>query len=343
MPVKHGILKEELIDQHGVTFNFKQKKNMKIKAKKVYCSSIYVIDYFYSRVPLSPEVDRSTTGWHFFKERQSLAADTEIHFVESFRKQELNEFHSICGVTPVTMEWTKRRNITEASGAMVANLQTLSPSYHGELWDELGRSENLCEAFNTAKTNKFGSSQSVIKYLPCRRATPGKTVRKQIISIMVDVFTYEEIRPFIPGLTKYTFCEVRKCSSNHGCGTLVALKSVPRCKTDQAGNFLSFLTSPSIVQDFPFSEKVLKLLSGEVVQTPNVIRMSVNERIIKQYLQNCEESGTDSLSSSTLPRILTACKASTTTSLQGLDWIRKSLFYIFFVLKTVGKINPSEC
>ena len=325
---------------------------MKIKAKKVYCSSIYVIDYFYSRVPLSPEVDRSTTGWHSFKERQSLAADTEIHFVESFRKQELNEFLSICRVTPVTMmdtglqsamEWNKRRNITEASGAMVAILQTLSPRHHSELWDELGRSENLCEAFNTAKTNKFGSSQSVIKYLPCRRATPGKTVRKQIISIMVDVFTYEEIRPFIPGLTKCTFCEVRKYSSNHGCGTLVALKSVPRCKTDQAGNFLSFLTSPSIVQDFPFREKVLKLLSGEVVQTPNVIRMSVNERIINQYLQYCEESGTHSLSRSTLPRILTAFKASTTTSLQGLDWIRKSLFYIFFVLKTVSKLNPSEC
>ena len=51
MPVNHSILKEELIDQHGVTFNFKQKKNMKIKAKKVYCSSIYVIDYFYSRGP----------------------------------------------------------------------------------------------------------------------------------------------------------------------------------------------------------------------------------------------------------------------------------------------------
>ena len=241
------------------------------------------------------------------------------------------------------MEWTKRRNITEASGAMVAILQTLSPRHHGELWDELGRSENLCEAFNTAKTNKFGSSQSVIKYLPWRRATPGKTVRKQIISIMVDVFTYEEIRPFMPGLTKYTFCEVRRYSSNHWFGTLVALKSVPRCKTDQAGNFLSFLTSPSIVQDFPFSEKVLKLLSGEVVQTPNVIRMSVNERIINQYLQYCEESGTHSLSRSTLPRILTAFKASTTTSLQGLDWIRKSLFYIFFVLKTVSKLNPFEC
>ena len=71
---------------------------MKIKANKVYCSSIYAIDYFNSRVPLSPEVDRSTTGWHSFKERQSLAADTERHFFESFRKQELNEFLSICGV-----------------------------------------------------------------------------------------------------------------------------------------------------------------------------------------------------------------------------------------------------
>ena len=79
---------------------------MEIKAKKVYCSSIYVIDYFYSRVPLSPEVERSTTGWHSFKERQSLAADTERHFFESFRKQELNEFLSICGV-PQLQWWTQ--------------------------------------------------------------------------------------------------------------------------------------------------------------------------------------------------------------------------------------------
>ena len=34
---------------------------MKIEANKVYFSSIDVIDYFNSRVPLSPEVDRSTT------------------------------------------------------------------------------------------------------------------------------------------------------------------------------------------------------------------------------------------------------------------------------------------
>ena len=34
MPVKHGILKEELIDQYGVTFNFKQKKKHEDKSQE---------------------------------------------------------------------------------------------------------------------------------------------------------------------------------------------------------------------------------------------------------------------------------------------------------------------
>ena len=64
-----------------------------------------------------------------------------------------------------------------------------------------------------------------VSSLQKRTATPSKTVRKQIISIMANVSTYEKIRPFISGLTKYMFCEVRKYSSNPRCGALVALKS----------------------------------------------------------------------------------------------------------------------
>ena len=67
------------------------------------------------------------------------------------------------------------------------------------------------------------------------------------------------------------------------------------CVDQFEANLLSLpsLHRPYIAQDFPFGEKVLKLSSGEVVQTPNVIRMSVNERIINQYLQYYEESRTD--------------------------------------------------
>ena len=126
-------------------------------------------------------------------------------------------------------------------------------------------------------------------------------VRKQVLSIMADLTTFEEIRKFIPGLTRYMFCEARKHQLLSGRGAPVVSKSGPRCKIDlkELDHFLSFITSPHIIQDLPFGEKYLKLSSGKVVQTPNVIRVSVNEHIINQYLQFCNESGRDPLSRST--------------------------------------------
>ena len=152
-------------------------------------------------------------------------------------------------------------------------------------------------------------------------ATSGN-VRKQVLSIMADLTTFEEIRKFIPGLTKYMFCEARKHQLLSGRGAPVVSKSGPRCKINlkELDHFLNFITSPYIIQDLPFGEKFLKLSSGEVVQTPNVIRVSVNERIINQYLQGCNETGRDPLIRSTLRRILSACRASTRQSLQGLDY-----------------------
>ena len=293
-----------------------------------------MIDNFYSQV-LSPETDRVTIRPGTLKERKSLIEDTVRPHVVSFRKQELNKFLTSCGVSqirtvdiglPTTTERTRRRNMSEACDAMVAVLQTLSPRHPGELWEELRKSDKLCEVLNVTKITKMASPQNDMKYLNAlaeafSKAT-SKNVRKQIISIMADISTYEEMRLFIPDLTKYMFCEARKHSLLYGRGALVASKSGPRCKIDlqRLDHFLSFITSPYIVQDLPFGEKFLKLSSGEVVQTPNVIRVSVSERIINQYLQYCKESETDPLSKSTLRRILAACKASTRTSLQGLDY-----------------------
>ena len=68
------------------------------------------------------------------------------------------------------------------------------------------------------------------------------------------------------------FCEVRKHQLLSGRGAPVVSKSGPRCKIDlkELDHFLSFITSPYIIQDLPFGGKFLKLSSGEVVQTPNV-------------------------------------------------------------------------
>ena len=62
-----------------------------------------------------------------------------------------------------------------------------------------------------------------------------------------------------------------------------------RMKVDYArvDHFLNFITSLHIVQDMPFGERMLKLSTGEVIKTPNVVRMLIPERITQQYLQTC--------------------------------------------------------
>ena len=116
------------------------------------------------------------------------------------------------------------------------------------------------------------------------------------------------------------FCEARKHRLTCGRGVLVAPKAGVRTRVDisQLDHFVNFITSPYIVQDLPFGERFLKLSSGEVIHTPNVIRVSVNERIIDQYLQYCQESEATPLSKSTLHRILSACSASVKNPSRGL-------------------------
>lgn len=224
------------------------------------------------------------------KERKSLVANVERLHVVSFRKQELNNFLTCCGVSPVrevdmgssstTNARTRRRNISEAAGVMVTVFQTLSPSHPGELWKDLRDSGKICEALNVtnrAELNEITAKESDMKYLIAlseaySNATSGN-VRKQVLSIMADLTTFEEIRKFIPGLTKYIFCEARKRQLLSGRGAPVVSKSGPRCKIDlkELDHFPNFITSPYIIQDLPFGEKFLKLSSGEVVRTPNVI------------------------------------------------------------------------
>ena len=70
-----------------------------------------------------------------------------------------------------------------------------------------------------------------------------------------------------------------------GRGVPLLSKSSPRMRVDpnQLDHFLTFITSPHIIQDLPFGQKYIKLSTGEVLETPNVIRSMIPERIIMQY------------------------------------------------------------
>lgn len=97
-----------------------------------------------------------------------------------------------------------------------------------------------------------------------------------------------------------------------------------RVSTAQIDHFISLITSAHVIQDLPFGERTITLSSRETIKVPNVIRTMVPERIVKQYLAYCDETGFQALSRSTLLRILNVCAASVRKSLQGLDYISSS-------------------
>ena len=115
-------------------------------------------------------------------------------------------------------------------------------------------------------------------------------------------------------------------------------------KVDQGKleDFISFIKSPHVLQGVPFGERLLKLSTGEVIKTPNVIRMMTPERIVQQYQQYCSERGFESTSKRTLHRVLDECSASVRKSppkeLRHLiTWTNWSINWLTVVKRKSGR------
>ena len=79
-----------------------------------------------------------------------------------------------------------------------------------------------------------------------------------------------------------------------------------RVEATQLDHFLTFITSPHIIQDLPFGQKYINLSTGEVLEKPNVIRSMISERIVKQYTKYCDEFGFKPFGRTTMLAILAA-------------------------------------
>lgn len=113
------------------------------------------------------------------------------------------------------------------------------------------------------------------------------STRRQILSIMADLTTPEGIQSFIPSLSEFKFTMARKHKIQYGRGVPLPLQKSPRMRvdTDQLDHFLTFIVSPHVIQDLPFGQRYLHLSSGKVLETPNVIRTMIPQRIVEQYIR----------------------------------------------------------
>ena len=146
---------------------------------------------------------------------------------------------------------------------------------------------------------------------------------RQILSIMADLVSFTTLQKYLPGITKYRVKTARRHKELYGRGTPMLETGSTRLHVSpvELDHFLTFITSPHLIQDLPFGQRNLQLSNGHIIETPNVIRTMIKQRTITQYLQYCEETDFKPFSTSTMNRILTSCSASVRKSLQGLDYI----------------------
>ena len=214
----------------------------------------------------------------------------------------------------------KQIHTSKAATVIAQALQVITPNDAGALWAAVQSSHSVDIALGT-------SSAVEGKYLTASAETYANAsswdTQRQVLATMADLAPLSTLRNYIPNLSEWRFKMARLHILKYGRGSAMPIRQTPRMRIDenQLDHFLSFITSPHIIQDLPFGKRLLKLSDGSFLETPNVIRTMTSSRIIEQYTKFCEESGLLPLKERTVRRLLCACPATVRKSLQGLDYI----------------------
>lgn len=162
--------------------------------------------------------------------------------------------------------------------------------------------------------------------------------QRQILSLLVQDNSYNDLKKHIPELTRYKYSAARKHAAAYGVATPVPDKKQVREKVskDQLEHFLDFIMSPAIMTDAPFGECTYKISSGETLHVPKIILNSVRTRTVTLYMQYCKETDyCDTLSERTYMRLLEAIAPSVRKSMRGIDNFSADGCQAFENLKTV--------
>ena len=138
-----------------------------------------------------------------------------------------------------------------------------------------------------------------------------------------DLVPYSLLQQYLPGITEYRVKTARQHTVQHGHGSAVLISKSPRMRVDYAklDHVLDFITSPHVILDLPFWERLLCLADGSVLETPSLIRTMIPARVVAQYTQFCKQNNFTPFSRSAMLRVLPSYAMTVRKSLQGLDYI----------------------
>ena len=261
-----------------------------------------------------------------------LSSDSRSSGNLSLRRAKLNEFLAISGKSTLTQQrkpWanmlgrTRHVYVTKARDAVVAALEVIIPDDAGGLWEALKESGEVESALGVLSEPHPAHDKYLKSLAEAYQNASSWDTRRQVLSVMADLVPYSLIQRYLPGITEYRVKTAREHGKKYGRGSAVLLSKSPRMRVNyaQLDHFLDFITSPHVVIDLPFGQRLLSLADGSLLETPNLIRTMIPERIVAQYTQYCKEVNFTPFSRSTMLRVLSSCAATVRKSLQGLDYI----------------------
>ncbi|XP_076086616.1 uncharacterized protein LOC143057233 isoform X2 [Mytilus galloprovincialis] len=266
--------------------------------------------------------DSNVSSQETQQSQNSQASEASVANIDRLGK--LNEFLQACNTSPVkkireplsdSSERTQRRYTEKANECLSLLLETMCP----------GEGEQLKEnIFSKVEKNmtRIDSPQFIDALVESYMRAETSTVRCQILSILSSHSKFEDINKKIPSLTSHKFYTAKKHAKEFGVGAPVAREKQTRGRVDDAKleHFLDFITSSHVIKDLPLGEKTLTLSSGELIQTPYVIRCLAPATIVKQYSRICEEENFNAIGESTMYKILSECSAAVRKSVEGVDY-----------------------
>ena len=224
---------------------------------------------------------------------------------------------------------TRHAYVTKARDAVVAALEVIIPDDAGSLWEALEESGEVDSALDVLSEPHLADDKYLKSLAEAYENASSWDTRRQVLSVMADLVPYSLIQRYLPGITEYRVKTAREHGKKYGRGSAALLFKSPHMRVNyaQLDHFLEFITSPHVVIDLPFGQRLLSLADGSLLETPNLIRTMIPERIVVQYTQYCKEVDFTPFSRSTMLRVLSSCAATVRKSLQGLDF-----FSFFFVI-----------
>jgi hypothetical protein len=173
-------------------------------------------------------------------------------------KTSLNTFLEECGLRLIERPWlewdkaserTRECYVVRSAEIISSVLKVIYPGAAIRLWEELQKTPKMLDLLGSTAAGLTENFNSYLEALAesYKHATSWDT-RRQVLSIMTGIATFQEISKYIPGLTQYRYTSANLHRHQYGRAAPVPKTEVSRLCVDrqQIDHFLCFITSPHL-------------------------------------------------------------------------------------------------